>query len=428
MPEHNRSLDSDVDVVEAPARRFIPRVAHPLTEFLSTEAAGGAVLLVAAVVALGWANSAWSDAYARLWETNLTLGIGSFVVEHDLRAWVNEGLMTIFFLVVGLEIKRELIVGELRDPRRALLPVVAAAGGMVLPALIYVALNAGDSDAVRGWGVPMATDIAFAVGVLTLVGRRLPIGLKVFLLAVAIVDDVGAILVIALVYSHGVSAALLLAAAGACAVFAALIRARLPGSRRAWITMFLVFGVGVWALLLESGVHATLAGVVLGLVAPVHARASSGEDDAPEAMVSIAERLENLLHPWSSFLVLPVFALANAGVDLRESTFAAIVGSQVAVGIAAGLIIGKTVGVGAATYLVSKIGWGRLPPGTNWRHIVGLSLLCGIGFTVALFVAGLAFDERALVDEAKIGIFVASVASGLLGMVVLRGAPRSHGT
>ncbi len=373
---------------------------NTLRAFFATEVAGAVLLLVAATAALVWANSGWGHTYDQLWATQVRIPLGPWDLALDLRHWVNEALMALFFLVVALEIRRELVEGELRDPRRAALPVVAAVGGMCVPALIYLALNAGGSGQ-RGWGIPMATDIAFALGLTALVGRGLPSSLRLFLLTLAIVDDIGAILVIALFYSHGVAWSWLVVAAAIVALLAALRR-----SGVVFLPVFLCAGFGVWFALYESGVHATLAGVATGLLLPRRSTLEAG------------------LHPWTSLLVVPVFALANAGVSLSASSLDDAVGSRVTWGVVAGLVVGKTVGIGTFAWLACRVRLASLPEGATWRQLLGVSALAGIGFTVSLFVSGLAFDRAQLVDEAKLGIVGASLLASAFGAAILFGDRR----
>jgi NhaA family Na+:H+ antiporter len=432
----------------AESDRFVPRAfVRPVQRFMQVEAAGGAVMLVAAVVAIAWANSPWKGGYEALWETRLEIALGHLGhVDLVLRDWVNDALMAIFFFVVGLEIKRELVLGELRDPRAAALPAIAALGGMVVPALLYTLFNAGHEGS-GGWGIPMATDIAFAAGVVSLLGRRVPSGAKLFLLTLAIVDDLGAIVVIAIFYTSDLSFEWL-AIALACVGMAAWckqvhIRSFVP---------YVVLGAACWYALHESGVHATLAGVAFGLLCPAwsffdparftasarpllddvdrayaddgaleseeldHGGSALGEiDRLVTESVSPLDRIVQSLAPWVSFLIVPVFALANAGVELGGASF-----GRIAVGVSVGLVVGKTIGVFSATWLAVKIGVGRLPSATTWSHMVGLAICAGIGFTVALFVAGLSFDVAELNDEAKIGILAGSLVAGIAGFSWLR--------
>ncbi len=376
-----------------------------LAHFLHAESTGGIALLVATAVAMVWANSPLSDAYADLWHADLRLGIGSFSRTEDLRHWVNDGLMTVFFLVVGLEIKRELVVGELRDRRTVALPALAALGGMVVPALIYTAINLGGDGEPRGWAVPMATDIAFCVGVMALLGDRVSSSVKLFLLTLAIVDDIGAILVIALFYGGDLSVAPLLGCVVLLAAYGAMHRRAVPG----W-PAYAVVGVAAWVALLASGVHATLAGVALGLLT---------RTDGRPGQESPVERAERLLHPWSTLLVVPVFALANAGLSLSGDDVRSAVSSPVAVGVAVGLVVGKLVGVLGATWVGHRTGLGALPTGVSWGEITGVAALAGVGFTVSLFVTGLAFDDAAAERDATLGILAGSLVAAVLGAVIL---------
>ena len=380
----------------------VRRVVDPLTEFLHEEAAGGVVLLVATVVALGWANVA-SDGYESLWHHKLDLSVAGFSLDVDLRHWVNDALMAVFFFVVGLEIKRELVTGELQDRRAATLPVLGAFGGVALPALIFVALTAG-TPASDGWAIPAATDIAFAVGVLALLGDRVSSGLKLFLLTVAIVDDIAAILIIAIFYSSDLSATWLFAAA--VGLGAVVLLRRLGVTT---IAAYVVVGVFVWAAVHESGVHATIAGVALGLLTP------TGEVGGRR----ILETLEHRLHPVSGFVIVPLFALANAGVDFGGGVLADAAGSQLAWAIVAGLVLGKLFGIAGATFLALRLRLGALPEGVSSAQVWGMAALGGIGFTVSLFVAQLAYDDPDVVNTAKVGIFAGSLVIGLLGAALL---------
>ena len=419
---------------------------RPLQEFLQEETSSALLLLAAALVALIWANSPWSDSYVSLWSTELGITLGDVSIVEDLQHWVNDGLMTLFFLVVGLEIKRELTTGELSDPRAAAVPVIAALGGMIVPALLYLALNVGGAGQ-DGWGIPMATDIAFALGVLTLAARAAPPSLKPFLLTLAIVDDIGAITVIALFYSDGVNMTPLLVAVGLLVAIVLLQRIEVR-----WAVVYIALGVAVWLAVYESGVHPTIAGVALGLLTPsepfqrpravsreAHRIADETMDDPipPDAdapswlrlaeisreAVSPLARVEASLHPWTSSLIVPLFALANAGVVLSGDVVTDAVTSPVTLGIVLGLVVGKVVGVSGATWLAVRTRIGRLPEGASWRHLMGVSAVAGIGFTVSLFVAELAFPEGPLVDLAKVGIFAASLIAGAIGFAILRPRP-----
>lgn len=418
------------------SQRPVPRlIARPLRRFLHTEAAGGMVLLAATLLALILANSPWSDGFESLWKTEISIDIGNFHLAEDLRHWVNDGLMAIFFFVVGLEIKRELAVGELNDRKKAMLPALAALGGMVVPAAIYWALNAG-GEGGAGWGIPMATDIAFAVGVLALLSDRVPTGLKVFLLSLAIVDDIGAILVIAIFYTESIHFTWLLASIASLGFVVVLRTVRVW-----WTPVYVVVGTFAWLAMLESGVHATIAGVALGLLTPARSLDPRGIKDIYEAaaeietepdaetvrrsimqaneVVSVAERLEHLLHPWTSYVVIPIFALANAGIVLSSESISNAFGSSVTWGIILGLIVGKIVGITGMSMLAVKTRVATLPAGVNLRHVTGGAAVAGIGFTVSLFIAGLAFSDADLIESAKIGIFVASIAAGGIGAALL---------
>lgn len=400
-------------------------------------------MIAASILAFAWANSPWAPGYFALRETYFGFGLGEWGLEKPLLLWVNDGFMALFFFLVGLEIKREVLVGELSSPRDTILPVVAALGGMVAPAAIYLALNWG-GEGVDGWGVPVATDIAFALGMMALLGDRVPLSLKVFLTALAIVDDLGAVLIIALFYTDEVSLSNLAFSLGALALAFAYGRS---GGRNLKVLAF--FGVLVWFFVLQSGVHATVAGVLLALVTPLkrkippedlreelRAGLERGKFEEVEVKVANLERvledaqsplhrLEHSLHPWVAFLVLPVFALFNAGLSLAGGGG---VTNPVALGALLGLLLGKPVGVLVFSWLAVRMGWASLPEGVNWRAMAGAGLLAGIGFTMSLFVAGLAFESSELLDQAKLGVLVASVVAAGLGLALLRQrAPSSAG-
>ena len=417
--------------------QFLARnLGRPVQRFLHIEAAGGLVLLVSTIVALVWANSPWSAGYRDLWSTEVALDIGGTVVTDDLRHWVNDGLMALFFFVVGLEIKQELVTGHLSKLRDALLPAIAAVGGMVVPAALYLLINAGD-DGGAGWGIPMATDIAFALGVLALLGSRVPTTLKVLLLALAIVDDIGAIIVIAAFYSDAIHTGWALAAVAGLALVLVLRRLRVW-----YVPVYAVVGIAVWFATFQSGIHATIAGVALGLLTPARQLMPSTEAAAIadqlsndrqvtveevrtisfrlRESVSVSERLQDLLHPWTSYVVIPLFALANAGVELSGEVLGDAVTSPVTLGVAAGLLLGKLVGITGAVLLATRLRIATLPSGVTRPQIAGMALLAGIGFTVSLFIAGLAFDDPGLEDEAKIGILVISIVAAVAGSVILR--------
>jgi NhaA family Na+:H+ antiporter len=420
-------------------------VARPVREFLRVEYASSVLLLAAAVIALVWANSPWSSTYEELWETHLVLDLGVLEIDESLQYWVNDALMVFFFFVVGLEIKYELVHGDLRDPRSAALPIVAAVGGMAVPAAIY-ALIVGGGEGSSGWGIPMATDIAFAVGVLGLLGRRIPAPARLFLLTLAVVDDIGAIVVIALFYTADLDLEWLAVAIALLLVMVVMRRLRI------WaLPAYVVVGALVWLATLESGVHATLAGVTIGLLTPArplleervareYAREAIAdrELDADEVArlqfllsesVPMVDRLQTRLHPFSAYVVLPVFALANAGVVLDGGVLREAVGSTIALGITLGLVVGKPLGIVLASLLAVRLGLGRLPDGTGWRMLTGLGAVGGIGFTVSLFIAGLSFPgEELLTSEAKIGILAGSLLSAVVGVTLLLLATRRVAT
>jgi NhaA family Na+:H+ antiporter len=415
-------------------------------QFVHSEVSGSIVLLGATVVALVWANSPVADSYFDLVKTYIGVAWGDASFKMSLQHWVNDLLMVLFFFVVGLEIKREILVGELASARKAALPVAAAVGGMVVPAGLYAMLNVGGPGA-SGWGIPMATDIAFALGILALLGKRVPLGLKVFLTALAIADDLGAVLVIAVFYSASINVTALVAAA---VLLVAIVVAGRFGMKQ--VSIYLLLGFGVWVAVLASGVHATVAGVLVALTIPVRARRDPGAfwevaeralaklrgremtresmiddqeqlaaleslHDAAGDMVPPGLALEHRLHPVLAFLVLPLFALVNAGVAIGGGPVAAPV--SITTGIILGLVVGKPLGIVVLSWLTVKLGRGELPAGVSWGQILGAGLLAGVGFTMALFIGDLAFVDAAATDRAKIGILVASAVAGVAGYVVL---------
>jgi NhaA family Na+:H+ antiporter len=371
------------------------------TEYLHDETTGGVVLLVATAVALVWANL--GDSYLSFWHTELTLGVGSLSITEDFQHWVNDGLMALFFFVVALEVKREFVTGDLRDRRTATVPVLAALGGAALPAVIFALLTFG-GDGANGWAIPTATDIAFAVGVLALLGDRIPAGVKLLLLTIAVVDDVVAIAVIAIFYSSGISLAWL---AAVVVGLAAIVALRALGVRR--VIAYVPLGLFVWVAMLESGVHATIAGVAVGLLMPAH----------PIDGRQVLEEVEDRLHPFSSLLVVPLFALANAGIVLDSSTISAAAESRIAWAIAIGLVLGKLFGIAGTILLVARLGIGKLPEGVRGQHVWGIAALGGIGFTVSLFIAQLAYSDELTIGTAKFGIFAGSIVSAVLGVAIL---------
>ena len=424
---------------------IVRAVRAPIQTFIHTEEVGAIVLLAAAAAAVGWANSPWSESYFDFWHTYISFDIHIFAISENLEHLVNDGLMAVFFFVVGLEIKRELIHGELSSYRKAALPVVAAIGGMAAPALIYLIFNSS-GDGVVGWGVPMATDIAFALGVLALLGRRLPAELRVFLLGLAVVDDIGAIAIIATFYTESIHWANLGLGVALFAVIAVCIR---MGIRS--LGFYLILCVVMWQFFLESGIHATLAGVLVAAIVPsepyLHRKKyaaavdkllhdfrlamESGDEEKAQTIVEQIEelssgtegpmeRLGSIVHPWVSFAILPIFALANAGIVFTSDTLSEAVSSRITLGVAIALLVGNPLGVLGMTWLAVRLGIGQLPSAVRWRHVLGVGFLAGIGFTVAIFVSGIAFDDPALVAQAKIGIFGASLIAGVAGYLFLR--------
>jgi len=425
----------------------IERLMRPIQAFTRLEAAGGILLIACTIVALVWANSPWAASYFHLWHINVTFGFGGAQLSEELHFWINDGLMAVFFLLVGLEIKREALVGELASFRKAALPIAAALGGLLLPAGLYTLLNRTGPGAA-GWGIPMATDIAFALGVLALLGDRVPASLKVFLAALAIADDIGAVLVIAFFYTAHISW-ISLAVAGA--FFVALIAMNRIGVRHPLI--YAVLGIGLWLAFLQSGIHATVAGVLLALTIPARQRidvrafvarsentldqirraedegevveAIAAKGHAIERLVADCERVESpmlrfehALVPWSKHVIMPIFALSNAGVALGSGVASALV-HPISLGIICGLMLGKPIGIVAFSWLSTRSGVASLPTGVNWRQLLGVGMLGGIGFTMSLFVANLAFGSLPVLETAKVGILAASIVSGAAGAIIL---------
>lgn len=430
------------------SERLIPtRFVRPLQRFMANEAAGGVILLIAAVAAVIWANSSFVDAYHHLWETEFLVELGGFHLEETLEELVNDGLMVIFFFVVGLEIKRELVLGELRDPKAAALPVAGALGGMILPALIYVVIAGGGGrpEVLRGWAVPVATDIAFSVAVLSMLRGRVPLAARIFLLALAIADDLGGILVIAIFYTDELAVGYLIAVAVTIVLIASAARVGIRS-----FVVYVPLAFALWYFFLESGVHATIAGVVLAFLTPAYPMYAAGqfkrraervvatyptEVDTQEERehvdhqvlelshvsresVAPLTRLEHMLQPWVAFAIVPIFALANAGVEFEGSVLDALL-TPLALGVALGLVIGKTVGISLFSWVAIKLRIASMPSGTGWRQLIGVSAIAGIGFTVALFITALAFTDPILANEAKTGVFFGSIVAGLLGSAIL---------
>jgi NhaA family Na+:H+ antiporter len=412
------------------ARGTTVRLLSPFLDFLKTEALGAILLAGSAILALIWANSPWSGSYESLWSTRFAITVAGQSLDLDLRHWVNDGLMTIFFFVVGLEIKREITSGHLANRRAALLPVVAAIGGMAVPALIYL-LIAGQT-APRGWAIPMATDIALAIGVMSVAKGRTPASLRAFLLGLAIVDDIGAIVIIAVVYSSGVAFGWL-TAAGVGIGMALLIRRTGVQS----VLVYVVVGIAVWYALFEGGIHPTIAGVIMGVMAPTTARSESNfidieevddfsrsddgsTDDAKgKGSVSVVEWLEHVLHPWSSYFIVPVFALANSGIHVSIDGLRDAAGSAVTWGVFLGLLMGKPLGIILATKIAVRTGVADSPVGATGTHMLGAGTAAGIGFTVALFITELALDNPVDQTNAKLAILLASVVAVIAALAIL---------
>lgn len=441
------------DWLFARPREFVyQRVFQTAQAFMQVEAASGVVMLAAAIGALVWANSPWWESYNEFWHTQVLFETEMLTIDLDLREIVNDAFMTIFFFVVGLEIKRELVHGELSSFRRALLPAAGAIGGMLAPALLYIAFNL-EGEGTRGWGVPVATDIAFAIGVLSLLSRRVPFSLKIFLLALAIADDIGGILVIAIFYASSINF-LALGIAGAALALAFLLNR--SGVRT--INIYVAVGAMLWLAMLESGVHATITGVTLGLLTPAsyfynpqtfttaaedlinrfRLAQQTGNEEVQQGILSQLEdltqgteapldRLERALHRWVSFGIVPIFALANAGVHITSGTADAAIQSPISQGVFVGLLVGKPVGITIVTWLSVRLGICEKPSGATWPQIFGVGLLGGIGFTVSLLISDLAFEQQLLIDEAKLGVLTASLAAGLIGYVFLRLSTHPHG-
>jgi len=430
----------------------VPRtVVRPIQIFMQREASGGIVLAIAAVVALAWANLD-IDSYSGLWDTHLRLSLGGWVFDESLRHVVNDGLMTLFFFVIGLEVKREFTVGELQDRRAALLPLFAAIGGMAVPALAYITITRGHIGA-QGWGIPMATDIAFALGVLALLGHRVPLSLKVLLLGIAVIDDIGAILVIAIFYSHDITVGWLLVAAVGLLSIEACKRLHIRA-----VPIYITLGIAVWLATFESGIHATIAGVIIGLITPARpfqnsdavsdaahsiAHETTAEHDDPDEDAAHWRRLawlskqsisplalaQHTLHPWTSYVILPLFALANVGIVITPSSVVDTLTSPIGTGVLIGLVVGKPVGVLVGSALAVRFGIAHLPSEIRWLHVAGVGALSGIGFTVSIFITALAFESSSTVISATFAVLVASCIAGVVGALLLTYAHRrSTGT
>ena len=427
-------------------------VIQPFDRFFDREATSGVILIIAAVAAMIIANSPWGDAYHHLWEMPISISIGSFSLEKSLHHWINDGLMSIFFFLVGLEIKREVLVGELASPRQAIFPIAAALGGMIVPALFYISFNMG-RPGEAGWAIPMATDIAFALGCLALLGKGVPQGILIFLTALAIVDDLGGILVIALFYTDQLSVTALVEAVVLLIVSIMLnrlgVRKTLP---------YVIVGIFLWLALLKSGIHATVAGILLAMTIPASTAIRHSEfikkieeqlnvlkgkeegalsyplklEEAEKQVVILSlekacsdaeaplEHIEHSLQPWVAYLIMPIFAFSNAGVRFDFGKLSAVLADPVFLGITFGLVAGKQIGVFSFAWLTVKSGLASLPQGVGWGHIYGVSILSGIGFTMSLFIGALAFEGNELLEMAKLGTLIASLLSGVLGYAVLK--------
>ena len=427
------------------------KILRPIEYYLHHQSTAGILLLFSAFAAIVWANSPWGAVYTHLWEYEISVRVGTYEITNTVHHWINDGLMAMFFFVIGLELKREIMAGELSDIRKAMLPLVAAAGGMILPAVIFILFNP-TGEANNGWGIPMATDIAFALGIISLLGKRVPLSLKIFLTALAIADDIGAVLVIAFFYTSHISTDSLVMGAIFMAV---LLAANYLGIRNTLFYGLVGIG-GVWLAFLMSGVHATIAGVLAALAIPARTKINEEKFIAaleeklrqfhliPPNDVTLLEpaqyevieniheltkaagtplqKLEHQLHPWVSYLIMPLFALANAGIVIDTSILGELFTTNLSLGVMIGLIAGKFLGVVVFCWIMIKLKLSVLPAGMNWAHLLGAGLLAGVGFTMSLFITTLAFDIPQFVTEAKVGIFTASIVSGVLGYFALRKA------
>lgn len=421
--------------------------------FLAQESYGGLALFSAAVIAMVWANSPWSDSYFNLWHTSAGFEIGSLAFKMDLGHWVNDVLMALFFFVIGMEIKREIMVGELSTMKQAAFPVIAAVGGMVVPVLIYFSINSQSGGEMRGFGIPMATDIAFALGFLILAGKRAPLSLKIFLVSLAVIDDLGAITVIALFYGDSVQFVFL---GYAAIVLAALFLLNRLGIKKLW--PYLILGIGLWVFVHQSGIHATIAGILLAMTIPVRSKINSDQfvqickyeidlftkkdkerdgillneeqvesldmlGSSYEAVQNPLARLEKAWHPISSFIVMPVFALANAGIQISGLSSPFL--TPVTIGVVLGLMLGKPIGITGATYLAHRLGWAKKPDAISWKHVFGASILGGVGFTMSIFITQLSFTDPATISMTKLFILGSSLIMGVFGVLYLLWAGRS---
>lgn len=431
------------------AKTPIERLLTPIHRFIHQEFTGGIVLFAAVIIAIVWANSAWHDSYHHLWETRLAVSFAGNALDQPLHIWINDGLMALFFFVIGLELKREFMAGELSSIKKASLPMVAALGGMLVPALIYALINKGMPSA-KGWGIPMATDIAFALALLSLAGRQIPSSVKVFLSALAVADDLGAVLVIALFYTASIAYIPLIA--GAC-LLGLLVLGNALGIRSS--LFYLLVGIAVWLCFLSSGVHATIAGVLVAFTIPARTKINEQEyvsclnaytrqfeQEMPlDGSLTTAEqhrtiekikqlsldaetplqKIEYGLHPWVAFVIMPLFALANSGMVIGSDFFSTLL-NPVSLGVAIGLLLGKFIGVLLFTWLMVRLKIAGLPQFATWRHIAGVAVLAGVGFTMSLFITGLAFNDADMIDQSKYGILISSVIAGTIGILILKTA------
>ncbi|PWJ57357.1 NhaA family Na+:H+ antiporter [Dyadobacter jejuensis] len=428
------------------AKSPIDHIVRPVSKFIHQEFTGGIILFIQVVVAIIWVNSAFSESYHHLWANELGVELGPYTFKQSLHVWINDGLMALFFFVIGLELKREFSSGELSTLQKASLPMMAALGGMVVPAAVYILINI-NTPSVHGWGIPMATDIAFALAILSLAGKNIPNAVKVFLSALAVADDLGAVLVIAFFYTPQITFFPLALAAGFLLV---LMAGNLLGIRTTFF--YLIVGIAVWACFLFSGVHATIAGVLVAFTIPARTKINeeeyllkirkntqdfetaipqNGSLTTPEQHQIIEnikeisldaetplQKIENNLHPWVAFVIMPLFALSNAGILIGSNFFSTLI-NPVSLGVTTGLVVGKLVGILFFAWLMVRLGFSKLPQGANWGHITGVALLAGVGFTMSLFITELAFTHPLMVTEAKYGILLASLVSGILGYMIL---------
>ncbi|MFT4667478.1 MAG: NhaA family Na+:H+ antiporter [Polaribacter sp.] len=434
-------------MIKKQTKAIVKSVLSPFERFLRRQSSSGILLLIAAITAMLWSNSSYADVYFDIWNKEFTIGIGAFQVSEPLILWVNDGLMALFFFVVGLEIKREVMAGELSTVKDMVMPLTAAIGGMAVPAIIFVLVE-GNTEMAKGWGIPMATDIAFSLGILSLLGPKVPIGLKVFLTALAIVDDIGAILIIAFFYSSDIQWVYLQAAAG---LFPLLLIFNYFNLRI--VSLYVIVGLFVWFCFLKSGVHPTVAGVLVALTIPARRKikmldfmeetkssltkfenaicpdskillgkeqisAVDGISESVKKVQSPVQRLENSLSNFTANLVMPIFALANASIVIVGNEFDLL--DRVTLGTGLGLLIGKVLGVSLFSWLSVRLGWGQLPAGVSWTQIIGVGFLAGIGFTMSLFITNLAYMDAEVVNASKIGIVIGSIVAGTIGFVILK--------